>query len=214
MLRGLARARCEAHHGVRILDEAVAGGGAALAPLHLRPPAAGQGGERARHRRARAVAMAQKREPAALEDQRPRSLDARRRDRRLRARGPARRRAHDGAARQLREERGRQAEPSAASGWSALAARSESSVARDRRVAERRLAAADEAEAARPRHELRRPAAELARCRATAPLVPVAVDADAVAEVVAGWTGIPRRPHGEDGCRRSLGPRATRWRSA
>ena len=49
MIRGLV-GTLEAHHKVRILDEAVSRGGAAVGPLHPEPPVARQGGHPDRHR--------------------------------------------------------------------------------------------------------------------------------------------------------------------
>ena len=49
MLRGMV-AKLEAHHGVEILDDSGTRCGQAVASLHLRPPVARQGDQRARHR--------------------------------------------------------------------------------------------------------------------------------------------------------------------
>ena len=59
------------------------------------------------------------------------------------------------------------------------------------RVLEKRLLVADDGEAARLRHELGGLRLELEVLQEADRLVPVAVDGNAVAEVVSGWTGIP-----------------------
>ncbi|ARP78328.1 type VI secretion system ATPase TssH [Bordetella genomosp. 6] len=185
MLRGLAGA-LQAHHGVLLLDEAVE---AAVRLSHRYIPAR-QLPDKAvalLDTACARVAVSQQATPAALEDARRRidaldlELEIAAREARLDA-GPAERLAG------LREQ-GQAARAEA----DALAARWEREAALAGQVfgLREQLDAADEQAAPALRAALREAAQALARSQGEAPLIHPAVDAAAVAAVVADWTGIP-----------------------
>ena len=181
------------------------GRGQALAPLHLRPPAARQGGQPARHRlrprRARperhparrrgrdAVGSSTSRSRSASSS--ARAVTGARHDERLAETVEAAPEGR-GEARRAEEALGRRAARS--SSRSATSATSSSGTTprqgrADGRSAGRRRRPPPEVETLKADLEARTD--ELRRLQGEDPLVQVCVDAQTVAEVVSGWTGIP-----------------------
>ena len=188
--------RCDPRRGRR-------GGGQALAPLHPRPAAPRQVGQPARHR-LRARGDRPERRPAAPSRTAAASIDHLKSSSSILDREQAHRRRHQGSRAQGREALRRARRP----GWQgsrrdgrrekALVERSRVGkiVRRALREASRRHseATAAGAHAAERRLQAERDArrtAELAQLQGESPLMQVGVDAQTIAEVVAGWTGIP-----------------------
>jgi type VI secretion system protein VasG len=202
MLRGLV-ATLEAHHGVRVLDEALSAAvrlSARFIPARQLPDKAVSLLDTACAR----VAMSQTAVPPAVEDRRRRLLliDA---ERTLLGRETAAGAQHSERAEALAAERG-----AVETELAALATRWEQEKAivvcltASRQAVE---ATINEAEAEPLRAELAAQTAQLAALQGEQPMVFPVVDAQAVAEIVQGWTGIPAGRMRADEIRSVLGLR-------
>ncbi|SSW62167.1 type VI secretion system ATPase TssH [Achromobacter agilis] len=185
MLRGLAET-LQAHHGVLLLDEAIE---AAVALSHRYIPAR-QLPDKAvalLDTACARVAVSQHAVPPSLEDARRRiqALDI--------AQRIAARERRLGAGDAQRVERLAAEQADAAESERTLAARWESEKALAERVFSLReaLDQAADSDPATQRQALARAQEELARSQQETPMIHCAVDAAAVAAVVADWTGIP-----------------------
>ena len=200
----------EKHHKVRILDEAVEDVGPALAPLHLRPAAPGQVGQPARHglrpRRDRPGRDAAGRRGRAAAGSTTSNveigiLDREERHRRRPRRAARRAEPSDGRGGEPRPPRAELEEALGAIEKTAIVERDPRPPRPDRsRHAERAAAPGGDGPAAAPaarrgpgglQAELDEPTTELEKLQGETPLMQVCVDAQTIAEVVSGWTGIP-----------------------
>ena len=208
MMRGIVNA-LEKHHNVRILDEGVARGREAVAPLHRRPPAAGQGGERARHGLRPAGAGPELDSGAIGIGQAARSTICRCKNACSRAKprsapitpsGWQRSRKRTDETEQTlvelqarwekeRDLVNRRSASSAASSKAIVSAPAASAAAAGAAPAPAPASGAADVEGLRT--ELAQLNSELDQLQGETPLMRVCVDAQIVGEVISGWTGIP-----------------------
>ena len=203
MIRGLVGA-LEAHHCVRILDEAVGEAvrlSARYIPSRQLPDKAVSLIDTACAR----VGMSQSATPAALEDRR-RRLDLLETEQRILAREAA-----TGGDHEVRRQELAQAQSATRAELAALTARweKEKSLTAEMTTLRTRLEAeTEDPDHAAARATLAARAAELRELQGEQPLIFPMVDGQAIAEIVQGWTGIPAGRMRTDQIRSVLGLRA------